>query len=103
MHQPIRRILLGCSLACILFPKAPLAQDRVFWTATNNLPRVSSAELTGANVQNLISGVTLPPRGVDIDTAAGKIYWCGSTTIHRSNLDGTQIESVVTGQQSLLG
>ncbi len=45
------------------------------------------------------------PRGLALDGVAGKLYWAdyGTDKIQRSNLDGTEVEDVITGLHSPLG
>ena len=55
------------------------------------------ADLDGSNSEILVSGLT-KARGVALDTTADKIYWAdyGSDKIQRANLDGSEVEDLVT-------
>ena len=80
-----------------------------YWNYTNpnDGNKIQRANLDGSNVEDL---VTLPfaghpdhenpgPRDVALELSQGKMYWtnCGTGKIQRSNLDGTNIEDLVTG------
>lgn len=92
--------LFGLIIASGLAHAAP---TRLFVTEYQyNSPKIKGMDLDGANPQELFS---IPasewlPVGCDYDDTTGKIYWThgGSPgTIRRANLDGTQMELLVTG------
>ena len=75
---------------------------KIYWTDKNTFFR---ADLDGKNVEELETGVTAPS-GIAIDSAVGKLYWSEWNTgkIHRSNLDGTDVEDVfTTGTKRIFG
>ena len=45
---------------------------------------------------NLITGLDAP-RGIAVDAAGGKIYWTARGKIQRANLNGSNVQNVVTG------
>ncbi len=63
---------------------------------------IQRANLDGSGVETVVSGLS-GPTGIDLDLAAGKIYWTdlGETaaerTIERANLDGSGVETVLAG------
>ncbi len=70
----------------------------VYWAEVGvQLIRRRSADGSGA-VQDVISGVFWPS-GIAVDAGAGKIYFTDliSDNIRRANLNGTQVEVLVTG------
>ena len=66
----------------------------------NSWGKVQRFNLDGSNFEpDLITG--LDDLGeITVDTANGKIYWTENTGIRRANLDGTNIQDVVTGSGS---
>ena len=85
--------------------ETPTAQY-IYWVdfVTNKIQR---ANLDGTNVQDLIPGLGRPV-GIALDMSGGKIYLtdrdrylhrdhAGKNSIRRANLDGTNIETLVTG------
>lgn len=67
---------------------------------------IFSAELDGSNQTTIISGgVSTFPVDIGIDFGGQKIYWTDGTTqrIQRANLDGSNIEDLVTGLGSPRG
>ncbi len=72
---------------------------RILWTdvATD---QILSADPDGSNIQSLVNlPSTANPDGITVDLASGKIYWAASDNgkIQRANIDGTNVEDVVTG------
>lgn len=61
--------------------------------------RIQRTTLDGANTKILIDfqGSINGPHGIAIDTTGGKMYWTIDDKIQRANLNGTDIESLVTG------
>ena len=72
---------------------APSAQ--MYWTDTSKIQR---ADLSGANVEDLVTTGLLLPGGVAVDMTGGKMYWTdwGLDAIYRANLDGSNVEPLVT-------
>jgi hypothetical protein len=75
----------------------------IYWAgACSGCPlRIGRANLDGTGIEELPIDVPFDDYPVDlaIDSAAGKLYWTNSPAgaIQRSNLDGSDIEDVVTG------
>ena len=68
--------------------------------------------LDGSNVQTLVSRGLENPRGIALDVTGGKMYWTdfgevgtgarfGKEKIQRANLDGSNVETLVTRAQGL--
>ena len=55
---------------------------------------IYAANLDGSNQQLLLPNH--PAIDIEVDAAAGKIYWTTDTKIQRANLDGSEIENLVT-------
>src|SRR5207245_11677730 len=53
----------------------------------------------GEGQQPLVRGASGFPRGIALDLAGGKIYWAAQNddSIQRSNLDGTERQTLVRG------
>ena len=86
---------LAFPIAIALRPPA----DRLYW-GDQTLDQIGSAELDGSNAGPLLS--TPFHSGLAVDPVNGKLYWSTSITaiegeILRANLDGTNVETVVTG------
>ncbi len=65
---------------------------KVYWTDdVANL--IQRSDEDGSNVETVLSGLN-QPKGLDIDTVNGKIYWTDGTTIKRADLDGSNIEII---------
>ena len=74
------------------------SQAVIYWsdTAAGTIQRMP---LAGGAPQTIASGVVFP-RDLEIDTAAGKLYWSAGTQVDaggivRANLDGSQLETLV--------
>ena len=111
------RTLISFVIVVFLLPTlnvtTSVAQDSavyMYWTdgTTNKIQR---ANLDGTNVQDLITGL-VRPIGIALDLAGGKMYWtdrdkphhadpAGRNSIHRANLNGTNIETLVLGGNSV--
>ena len=82
-----------------------LSAGKVYWTdtATNKIQR---ANLDGSNVEDLVTVGLSHPLGMALDVAGGKMYWTntsywpgpwpGLDKIQRANLDGSNMEDLVT-------
>ena len=82
-----------------------LSAGKIYWadTGTNKIQR---ANLNGSNVEDLVTVGLSNPLGIALDVAAGKMYWTntsfwsrpwpGHDKIQRANLDGTNVEDLVT-------
>jgi len=76
-----------------------LVNDKLYWTAGDD--GVLCANLDGSAVELLVPGVPYP-EGIAVDPTGGKIYWLrggfsGSPAVQRANLDGTNVEDLITG------
>ena len=82
----------------------------MYWTdhSTNKIQR---ANLDGTNVQDILTGFGRPV-GIAVDITGGKMYWtdrdrgdhrdpAGQNSIHRANLDGTAVETLVLGDNAV--
>ena len=64
---------------------------------TNSWGRVQRFDVDGSNFRgDLVEGLSAP-QGIAVDAAAGKVYWTARGKIQRANVDGSNIEDVVTG------
>ena len=67
---------------------------------TNAYGKVQRLNLNGSNFQpNLITGLE-SPEGIAVDTVNRKLYWVENGSIRRANLNGKNIENIVTGLNS---
>ena len=79
---------------------------KVYWTdiGTGKLQR---ADLDGSGVEDLVTMEVIEPVRITLDLTDGKIYWTeGSPAdfmISRSNLDGTDVDLLITGLTSPSG
>jgi len=75
-----------------------IAAGKMYWTeAPPGEARVARANLDGSNVEYVVTGLG-SPSGVAVNAPAGKLYWTdvGTHKIRRANLDGTQVEDLIT-------
>ena len=75
---------------------------KIYWTDIDTIFR---ADLDGKNVEETVVGLEFPS-AIVVDSAAEKLYWTEWKTgkIHRSNLDGTNVEDAfTTGVKRILG
>ena len=83
-----------------------VAGGKIYWATEG---RIQRANLDGANVQDLVTGLEYPEY-IALDVASGKMYWTEKKEweddndeewytykIQRANLDGTNVEKVVSG------
>ena len=88
-----------------------VAGGKMYWTdfVENKIQR---ANLDGSNVQDLVTTGLETPSGIVLDVAGGKMYWTdwgeigqdarlGKEKIRRANLDGSNVEDLVTHTQGL--
>ena len=78
------------------------APTPIYWTdyGTGRIQRTN-----GSNVEDLVTQGLKSPGGLALDVSGGKMYWTngGTDTIQRANLDGFNIEDLVTGLSSPQG
>ena len=84
-----------------------VSSGKIYWI-DSNANVIQSANLDGTNIQNVISEGLSHQLGIALDLTAGKIYWTNTSfwplsephvsfdKIQRANLDGTNIEDLVT-------
>ena len=66
----------------------------------NSYGKVQRLNLKGSNFQpNLITGLE-SPEGIAVDAVGRKLYWTEKGSISRANLNGKNIENIVTGLNS---
>ncbi len=85
-------ILIAAGLLVLASAPEALGVDRVYWGNGNDTISYANLDGSGGGGQLNISGATASgPRGVEIDHAAGRIYWAnqGNDTISYANLDGS--------------
>jgi len=76
--------------------------DQIYWTGGYGEDRsVQRADITGGNIETLVSGYNTPS-GIAVDLSAGKMYWgeFWAGKIMRANLDGSNVESIITTGQA---
>ena len=86
---------------------ADATRGKLYWIegGTNKIRR---ANLDGTNAEDLVTAGLRSPTGLALDVASGKIYWtdagvidvptnAGTGKIQRANLNGTNIQTLVTG------
>ena len=87
------------------------AGGKMYWT-DYDAGRIQRANLDGSNVQTIVTRGLESPNGIALDVAGGKMYWTdygetgvgarfGAEKIQRANLDGSNIETLVTRAQGL--
>jgi hypothetical protein len=67
-------------------------------------PRICRANLDGSGQEDLVTNNLFHPVGIALDTLRGKVYWTdlegnldGTGQIQRANLDGSNVETLLTG------
>ena len=79
---------------------------KIYWLDEGE-DKIQRANLDGANVEDLITGLSNDPLDLAVDVSGGKIYWTyryGEIKIRRADLDGANVEDLitVTGRSSLV-
>ena len=84
-----------------------VANGKMYWT-DDSADRIQRANLDGSNVETLLRRTKInfwgntsgrgDPYGIALDVANGKMYWAdeGTNRIQRANLDGSNIENLVS-------
>ena len=108
-------VLIVLSILSTLYPIISSAQDSdvyMYWADHGNgTNKIRRANLDGTNIQDIATGLGRPV-GIALDLPAGKIYSTdrdnvdfrnpnARNSIRRMNLDGTNIETLVTGGPSV--
>jgi len=65
--------------------------------------KVQQLDLNGENFQSKFISELNSPQGIAVDAAGGKIYWTARGKIQRANLNGRNIQDVVTGLATPVG
>src|SRR4051794_41805346 len=84
-------LLIAAALLALAATPAALGADRVYWGNGNDTISYANLDGSGGGGQLNLSGATPSgPRGVAIDSAAGRIYWAsqGNGTISYARVDG---------------
>lgn len=83
--------------------------NKLYFTQSNNIPEeyaIVQTNLDGSDEQIVFFSDIARSGGIALDLVEEKMYWTegsGAAVIHRANLDGSDVESVVTGVPSPLG
>lgn len=79
-----------------------LVNGKLYWTdwAANEIGR-ANLDGTEREIPGPISGLADKPIGITLDTTNGKLFWTSETgSVHRANLDGSQVETIVDNADS---
>ena len=90
-----------------------VAGGKMYWTDLNT-DKIQCANLDGSNVEDLVTQGLDSPFSIALDIAGGKMYWTHmdwnpaterftNGKIQRANLDGSNIEDLITGLNILYG
>ena len=96
-----------------------LAEGRMYWADVNESPSgtgaIQRANLDGSNIETLVTELETPV-GIALDVDGGKIYWTdaggvgvfgdkipSTGKVQRANLDGSNIETLVTELETPVG
>lgn len=80
--------------------------NQLFYWCDQTRNRIQRSTLDGGSVVDVITNAAATgPYFMDLDVAAGKIYWgdFGGGSIFRANLDGTARETLLTGNNNTRG
>lgn len=83
-----------------------MAEDRLYWTDKGSVPpRIQRSALDGSAVTGVVTQGLSDPRGIAVDLCGSKLYWADylAGRIQSSNLDGGDIQDVITGLSSPAG
>jgi PKD repeat protein len=78
---------------------------KLYWTQHFSILPRSLGGSYGIAVRNpmtglperVLSGLAYTPVGIAVDGVNGKVYWTGGDAVHRCNLNGTGVETIVSG------
>jgi hypothetical protein len=96
-----KTIVTGCRLPDGIV--VDVEAGHIYWTNMGSSPAkddgsIERADLDGKNRRVLVrEGQTFTPKQIHLDKKNGKLYWCDreGMRVMRSNLDGSQIETLV--------
>lgn len=75
----------------------------IYWTDQNtSIQAISKINTDGTGREIVINNLN-GPKGIDLDLEAGKMYWIEDDKISRANLDGTNVEALITDPTILSG
>lgn len=77
------------AVVLLALPAAASAAGRVYWTDNTKQLPFAALDGSGGGLLPLSGGTLSYPRGLAIDSAAGKIYWVGESGVSVANLDGS--------------
>jgi sugar lactone lactonase YvrE len=94
----LKSVWLSALLLCIINALPVQSTAKIYWTSSAGIHR---AELDGREHETLLSVTLSNPRSIAVDAVNGKIYWTdrGTRKIQRANLDGTDIEDLVSASE----
>lgn len=74
-----------------------VAASKMYWTDLG-IKKIQRVNLSGAELEDLVTQGLIVPRGLALDVSRGKMYWTDGVAvkIQRANLDGKGVEDVVT-------
>ncbi|MEE9371960.1 MAG: 3-coathanger stack domain-containing protein [Saprospiraceae bacterium] len=80
------------------------SNQKIYWT-DRGTRRVSRADISGTNVEDLITTGLLYPAGIALDIEGGKMYWADWTLdkLMWADLDGTNVADFITSQDGPFG
>lgn len=91
-----KSLLITFIIACFASVDAQAQLEVQVWTSNGDN---KIQQLVNGTTSDLITDGTITPWGLAADQAAGKLYWSNVTdgTISRADLDGENIETILTG------
>ena len=75
---------------------------KIYWM-DHSQHKIQRADLDGADVEDIITGLSNSPIDLAVDVSGGKIYWTnnyGQVKIQRADLDGANVEDIITDNRS---
>ncbi len=86
------------SVATVLCSSSTAQAQQLYWIGDVPVVAIYRSNLNGCNTIPLVvgDGILIGAKGLDIDSDAGKIYWSTSEGIYKSNIDGTNIEFIIS-------